>query len=1074
MAWLESTFLRTQLRSIANAFTEKIMARFFIHHPIVAIVISILTVLVGSVIMITLPVAQFPDIVPPQILVQASYTGADAETVEAAVATPIEQQISGVDGMEYLYSLNANDGSMTINVTFGIGTDTNIDQVLTQMRVGQAQAQLPAEVQTSGVTVDKSTASPLIVFSLYSPDGSYDPTFLANYAYINLSDQLTRNYGISRVQVFGAGQYAMRIWLDPDRLANWDITAAEVIKAIQEQNRVNPSGQIGAPPVPAGQEFTYSVRSLGRLQTEEEFENIVVRAEVGGGIVRLSDVARVELGSNTYGIQGGYNGSPAAIMAVYQLPGSNALKAAEGAIQLMEEAKQRFPDGLDYDIAIDTTEAVREGIKEIIHTLFEAMVLVILVVFVFLQGWRATLIPLIAVPVSLIGTFIFFPVFGFSINTLSLFGLVLAIGLVVDDAIVVVEAVEVHIEKGLSAIDATIKAMEEVSGPVMAIGIILAAVFVPTVFIPGITGQLYQQFAITIAVAVLISAFNALTLSPALCAMLLKPRKQSKGLLARFFGLFNIGFDRATNGYVRVCHLLIRKTVIGLLLLAGFAVVAGWIGKDMPTGFVPDEDQGYFFVNISLPDAASLQRTSEVTQEVLKVVKSVPGVKNIASVEGYSLLAGVQTSYSGLLFVGLDSWSERGKNLTADDIIQEVNKRLYMLPAAQAFAFPPPAIPGIGAAGGVTFILEDRAGRTVAELADQLDRYLEAARKRPELTQVSTTFLPTVPQVYVDVDRDKVLRQGLDIGTVYQTLQTYMGGYFVNYFNRFGRQWQVIVQAEGDFRTEVEGLSRFYVRSGHGTEAPLSSVLKVEETSGPEFIMRFNLYRSAQINASAAPGYSSGQAMAAMEEVFADVMPRDMGYNYMGMSYQEKQAQEGVSPVLIFALSLVCVFLILAALYESWTLPMSVLIATPIAVFGAFLALLMRDMVNNVYAQIGLVMLIGLAAKNAILIVEFAKLQRDSGKGILESALEGSRLRLRPILMTSFAFILGCVPLAIATGSGAVSRQVLGTTVIGGMLAASLIAIFFVPLAFYLIEKWTDGRKKPAWSNPEKEGEHDA
>ena len=1030
------------------------MATFFINRPIVAMVISIILTIVGVTSYLGLPVAQFPDIVPPEIQVKTTYTGADAQTVEQSVATPIEQQMSGVDNMNYMYSVNANDGTMKLTVNFDVATDANTDQILSQMRSNQASSQLPEDVNKAGVTVQKSTSSPLIMFSLFSPKGTYDGVFLANYAYINLNDEFTRVKGVASVTVFGAGQYAMRIWVKPDTLAKLGVTIPEILQAVSQQNKVNPAGKIAGEPAPRGQEFTYAVRAQGRLESAEEFGEIVVRANADGSMLRVKDVARIELGSQTYSVSSRLNGQPAATIALYQLPGSNAVAAADGAKKKMQELAEKFPADLAYVVSLDTTLAVTEGMVEIQHTLFEALALVIIVVFLFLQGWRATLIPLLAVPVSLIGTFALFPIFGFTVNTLSLFGLVLAIGLVVDDAIVVVEAVEHHIEQGLSPKAATLKAMEEVTGPVIAIALILAAVFIPTAFIPGITGRLYQQFAVTIAVSVIISAFNALTLSPALSALLLKPKKKGTGLLQRFFDGFNRVFGHATNGYVGTCRFLVRKSIVALLLLGGLVVGVGLLGRNIPGSFLPEEDQGYFFAQTVLPDAASLERTKEIMGQAEAVLKATPGVKYVTSIDGFNFLSGVNTTYSGAFFVTLEEWSKRkAPEEKYEAVLKHVNGGLRQIPGALAFAFSPPAIPGIGTSGGVTFLLQDRAGKDLAYLGENVGKFMTAARERPELASVTTTFSPRVPQVFMDVDRDKVLKQGVDLGSVYQTLQTFMGGYFVNYFNRFGRQWQVYVQAEGEYRTNAEQVGQFFVKNKEGAMVPLSAITVPKPISGPEFTMRYNLYRSAQINATAAPGYSSGQAMKALEEVFAQTMPGDMGFAYMGMSFQEKQAAEGVSPMVIFGISLLFVFLILAAQYESWSLPFSVLLGTPIAVFGAFAALMVGRYENNIYAQIGLVMLIGLAAKNAILIVEFAKMKYEEGLSLHDAALEGARLRLRPILMTSFAFILGCVPLAKAGGAGALSRQVMGFTVIGGMLTASFIAIFLIPVLFYIVEK---------------------
>ena len=1047
------------------------MSKFFINRPIVAIVIAILMTLVGIVAMLGLPTAQFPNIADPMIQVKAIYPGADAQTISQSVATPLEQQMSGVPGMNYMYSLSASSGGGgTLYVDFQLGTDVNTDQILAQMRAGQANSQLPSEVVQQGVLVQPGTTAPFMLLDLYSPSGLYDNIFLANYAIINLQYALTRIPGVSQVQIFGAGPYAMRVWVNPDRLARLGVTVSDITNAIKAQNKVNPAGQIGGEPVPNGQQFTYNVRAPGRLPTPEEFNDIVVRAQPDGSVLRLKDVARVEMGSQYYsylarlGTAG--EGKPpqsAALIALYLNPGSNALQTRANVLKMMEESKLRFPQGLNYIVALDTTLAVSEGIHEIYKTLFEALVLVIIVVYIFLQGFRATLIPLLAVPVSLVGTFAVFPMLGFSINTLSLFGLVLAIGLVVDDAIVVVEAVEHHIEHGLSPHDATVKAMEEVSGPVVAIALILAAVFVPTAFVPGITGQLYKQFAVTIAVSVLISAFNALTLSPALSAMLLKPRKPARGPLGAFFRWFNRVFGRTTDGYVNWCGHLIHKAGFAFILLALVTVVAGFFGKSLPKSFLPDEDQGYLYAGLQLPNASSLQRSSEAAAEVEKALLNTPGVEYVSSVMGFSMLSGVNATYSSFFFISLKPWEERKTPETSyEGIKAHLQKTLSQLPSGLAFSFPPPAIPGVGTSGGATFVLEDRSGGPIELLAKNAQVFVSEARKRPELAGVMTTALLNVPQVGVKVDNAKAMTQQIQLNNLYETIQTFMGGSLVNFFNRFGLQWQVYVQADGDFRARAENLGKFYVRNASGGMVPLSTLTTTYSRMGPEFVMRYNLFNCVQVNASAAPGYSSAQAMAALEDVFHKTMPSTMGFDYMGMSYQEQLAAKGVSPAVIFGLALLVVFLIMAAQYESWTLPFSVLLGLPIAVFGAFAVLYLRKLDFDVYAQIGLVMLIGLSAKNAILIVEFAKMEYEKGTPLAEAALTGAKLRLRPILMTSFAFILGCVPLAVAKGAGAISRQVLGTAVIGGMLAASVLAIFFIPVSFEVVEKfgaWASGKK---------------
>ncbi len=1049
------------------------MSSFFVRRPIVAIVISIVMVIVGGVALMGLPISQFPDITPPLVQITTMFTGASAVDVESAVATPIEQKVNGVDNMLYVKSTNSNDGTLAIEVSFEVGSNLDMGNVLVQNRVSQAAAGLPASVTSYGVTVKKSLAFPLVLVALTSPKGTWDSVFMSNYAAININDQLKRIKGVGDVTLYGgSGDYSMRIWVRPDRLASLGLTVGDLTNAISSQNTLSPAGQIGGQPAEKGTQFTYTMRTQSRLLNAEEFGNIIVRSNEDGSQVLLKDVARIELGLLRYNSTGRLTGKPAAVVAVYQSPGSNALDVRKQVEATMKALATTFPQDLSWSMPLDTTEAISEGISEIVHTLFEAVLLVILVVFVFLQNWRATLIPLLTVPVSLIATFAVFPILGFSVNVLSLLGLVLAIGIVVDDAIVVVEAVMHHIEHGMTPKEATVKAMEEVSGPVVAIALILTAVFVPVAFMGGITGRLYQQFAVTIAISVCFSAFNALTLSPALAAMLLKPKGEQKSFLDPFYNWFNRVFGRFTDGYISFTSILIRKTVRSMIFIGIVIALTGGLVKSLPTGFLPDEDNGYFMINVQLPDAASLERTDAILKKVEKIVLASPAVEGMTTVSGISLLTGSAAPNTGFIFVKAKPWKER-KDVKerADVVMRDLNVAFdRQVPEAQVLAFAPPPIPGLGSGSGFTFMLQDTIGRSPRELDEMTRKFLAAAQKRPEIGRISSVYRSTVPQLYANVDAEKALKLGVDVQDVNDALGALLGSAYINDFNRFGRVYKVYLQAEPEYRASPKVLGLFFVRSKDGQMVPLDTIVTMREMTGPDFTVRFNLFRAAEISGVPAAGYSSDQALNALEEVAKEVLPAGWGYDWSNMSYQEKMAAGTGATVFLFAM--VFVFLILAAQYESWSLPFSVLLGTPFAAFGAFAGLWVcrhlmpsvfgQSYVNNVFAQIGLVMLIGLAAKNAILIVEFAKMKHEEGMGIVEAALDAAKLRFRPILMTAFAFILGTLPLVRASGAGAESRKVMGMSVFAGMLIATMLAVLLIPVLFVLVEKL--GTKKKTGS----------
>jgi len=1040
------------------------MASFFVNRPIVAIVMSIIIVMLGLVAMQGLPIAQYPEIVPPMVQVTTTFIGASATDVEASVATPLEQQINGVEKGIYLKSTNANDGTLTLKVSFEVGSDLDMDNVLTQNRVSQALPQMPQSVKNYGVTVKKALAFPLLVISVKSPNGTYDSSFLSNYTTININDAIARIPGVGQINLFGGSDYAMRVWLRPDVIGRLGVTIPDIANAISQQNQLTPAGQIGGPPAAKGTEFTYTVRTQGRLLNEEEFGNIIIRTNPNGSEIRLKDVARIELGTMLYNAVGRHDGKPSAVIAVFQIPGTNALDVADRIKAEMANLATRFPRDMEYLVSLDTTLPVSEGIVEIEHTLFEAVALVIIVVFIFLQNWRATLIPLMTVPVSLVGAFMFFPLLGFSINVLSLLGLVLAIGIVVDDAIVVVEAVMHHIEHGMAPKEATIKAMEEVTGPVIAIGLILSAVFVPVGFMGGITGRLYQQFAITIAISVLLSVINALTLSPALAALLLKPATGKRSFLTPFYNGFNKVFGITTDAYVSFSAILIRKMFRSIAFIGVLVYVIVVLVRAIPGGFVPEEDQGYLMVNAQLPDASSLERSDAVMKKAEAILAANEAIEGFNTISGYSLLTSAYSSNMGFFFVQLKPWEERTTEEShANGVVAALNAAFrQQIPEAGVIAFGPPSIPGLGTGAGFTMQLQDRSGGAPDYLAEQTQRFMEAARKRPEIGRIGTLYRASVPQIYADIDRSKVLKSGVLLNDVNTTLGALLGSSYVNDFNKFGRVYKVYIQAEPEFRQDPKQLGLFFVKNQGGGMVPLDTLVTTRPGSGPEFTNRFNLFRSAELTGVPAAGFSSTQALDALEATAREILPPDMSFAWADMSFQERAAP-GVAAV--FMLAIFLVFLILAAQYESWGLPFSVLLGTPFAAFGAYLGLWLArfflgpSYVNNVFAQIGLIMLIGLAAKNAILIVEFAKMEVDQGKPLMEATLSAAKLRFRPILMTAFAFILGVVPLLTATGAGAESRKVMGVVVFSGMLVATILGVLLVPMLFVAVMKVIGGAK---------------
>lgn len=1039
------------------------ISEVFIKRPVTAMVISIVIVLVGALAALNLPVTQYPDITPPVVSVSANYVGSDAQTVEQTVATPIETQVNGTPGMAYISSNNTSTGQMQMNVTFDVGTDIDIATLDVQNRVSIAEPTLPEAVRRLGVVVRKRNPSIMMVISIYSPEGTHDAKFLSNYTNIFIKDALLRVKGVGDITAIGQ-DFSMRVWLRPDKMAQYGISAAQVNQAIQEQNLQVAAGTVGGMPQFNTQAFEYPITVNGRLVEAEEFENIIVRTNPqDGSLVYLKDIARVELGQFNYGQYSTVNGKQAAILLVYQAPGSNAVETAEGIYSALDNLKATFPADVDFVVPFESVSVVEVSINEVIKTFAEALLLVIVVVFLFLQSWRATLVPILAIPVSIIGTFIFFVPLGFTINTLTMFGFVLAIGIVVDDAIVVVEAAQHYIDHfKLSAKEATRRAMRDITAPVIAIALILAAVFIPVGFIPGIVGRMYQQFAITIAISVLISAFVALTLTPALCSLLLKPspvHEKSKGL-NRFFYKFNTWFAKVTGSYTNGVNSWVKKTPLALIMLGVIFVGTFGLFQTKPTGFLPTEDEGRLFVSVELPEGASSSRTREVMAEMVELIRSTEGINNVTGIGGLNAINFSFKPNSATFFVQMHPWEERkDPSLQLFGIIGALNQKFQAVEEANIVVVPPPAIPGLGQTGGFSFMLEQRAGGDVKELEQVLGQFLQAINERPEIDRAFSFFTAKTPGYHVEVDREKVKKLGVSLTDVFSTMSGFMGSSYVNDFTKYGRNFRVVTQADTTYRSGIEDLEKYYVLNREGESVPLSALVSYKVVENAPVISHYNLFRSAEINGNAAPGYSSGQAIQALEEVAAEVLPDGYSYDFSGLSREEMAA--GNSTILIFALAIILVSLLLAALYESWSVPFSVLLALPLGAFGAIVALtFLPKLDNNVYAQIGLITLIGLAAKNAILIVEFAKERVDKGMPLVKATIEAAKLRLRPIIMTSLAFILGVVPLALSNGAGAVARQTIGWTVIGGMMAATFLAIFFVPVLYVVITKLAYGKRE--------------
>ncbi|TWU30197.1 efflux RND transporter permease subunit [Bythopirellula polymerisocia] len=1035
------------------------ISRFFINRPIFASVISIVIMIAGAVAQLGLPVAKFPEIAPPTVQVTCFYPGANAQVLAETVAAPIEQEVNGVEGMIYMSSTSADDGSYALNVTFNIGTDIDMATVLVQNRVAIATPKLPEEVRRQGVTTKKQSTSILQFIAFSSTDPRIDALYLSNYVKININDELSRIPGVGSIKVFGAEEYSMRVWLDPERLKARQLTTEDVVKAIQEQNVQVAAGRIGEPPTPDDIAFQLVVNTKGRLSEVSEFEDLIVKASPGGRIIRVRDVARVERGAKSYNWQSSFNGDPCATIAVYQLPGANGLEVAAKIEATLDRLSKSFPAGMKYAVPFDTTRFVHASIAEVYETLFIAVVLVVLVIYIFLQDWRATLIPCAAIPVSLIGAFAFMAAMGFSINMLTLFGIVLAIGIVVDDAIVVVESTAANIDKGMTSKEAALAAMEEITGPVIATTLVLLAVFVPTAFMGGITGQLYRQFSLTISAAVVISSINALTMSPALCAILMRPAPEKRNFL---FRAFNNVFERIASVYGAVGVSIVRRLAVSLMVFGGLVALTGWGFSRLPTGFLPTEDQGYAFVNVQLPDAAAIGRTQEVMDHINTILKETPGVADWVMITGFSILSNTNGSNNGMVAVVYEPWDERTTpELSQDAIVNRLRGEFRRIRDAFVIAFVPPAIDGLGNAGGFQLQLQDRGNAGLEQLQTVARELVEAGNGQTGLQAVNTTFRASVPQLFVDIDRTKVKTLGVPLTSVFNTLQAYLGSTYVNDFNQFGRTYQVRLQADHQFRLDANAIKKLDVRNQNGDMLPLGTFVKVEDTLGPQVIQRYNLYPSAQINGEAAPGFSSGQALQLVEQMADKTLPPSMGYEWTGMSYQEKQV--GNEQYFIFALAVVFVFLVLAAQYESWTSPAAVISVVPLAALGVVIVLFMRHADNNVYTQIGVVLLVALASKNAILIVEFASELRKKGQDISEAATQAARLRFRAILMTAFSSILGFLPLLVSSGAGAASRQAVGNAVVGGMIAATFFSLLFVPTFFVVfrsLSEWSARKPK--------------